>query len=363
MHTALRLARRGLGQVWPDAAVGCVITSTPDQDTEGYVIARGWSDRRCDAIERALQQAQADGGPALKGCSVYLTSVPSPDSFLAILAVQPARLRVAQGASLLGLPKLISDRLKQADIDVALGLCRDEAAQLNRGYAMLQQKHRPRITYKLATSLDGRIATRPGQSQSITGTLARRLVHAMRAEADAVLIGSTTALVDNPLLTCRLPGLEHRSPIRIVADGRLRLPMTSRLVQTANETPTWILTRKDADAERIKAFRQCGVEVLQVDVATGDQLDLVSALAILGNEGLTNVLVEGGARIGASLIAQGLVERLAWFQAPKIIGDEGVPAIAHLGLATPEDAKRWRRVATYPIGEDLLQIFDAVVAT
>ena len=202
---------------------------------------------------------------------------------------------------------------------------RAEAEALNAGFFLKERAGRPLVTLKLATSLDGRIATRTGASRWITGEAARARGHWLRATHDAIMIGSGTALADDPSLTCRLPGLEARSPVRVVLDGRLRLPATSRLAATAGAVADLAVHAAPGGApERAGALAAQGVELIEVGAARGEGLDLEEVLAALAARGITRVLVEGGAALAASLLRRRLVDRLAWFQAPLIIGGDGL---------------------------------------
>jgi diaminohydroxyphosphoribosylaminopyrimidine deaminase/5-amino-6-(5-phosphoribosylamino)uracil reductase len=329
MAVALRLAERGLGQVWPNPAVGCVLVK------HGQIVGRGWtqSGGRPHAEFEALRRAgdQALGATAyisLEPCAHYGRTPPCT------MALLHAGIRRAVIAATDPDPRVDGrgiDQLRQAAVEVSLGLGRDQAERLNAGFFLRVRAGRPLITLKLAASLDGRIATPSGASRWITGEEARQRAHHLRATHDAIMIGSGTALADDPELTCRLPGLEDRSPVRIVLDGRLRMAPSRRLARTARTVPTWVITRADADAKRRAALERAGVEVLRVETATGAHIDLGRALAVLAGRGLTRVLVEGGSELAAALLRARLVDRLAWFHAPLVIGGDGLPAIGALG--------------------------------
>jgi diaminohydroxyphosphoribosylaminopyrimidine deaminase/5-amino-6-(5-phosphoribosylamino)uracil reductase len=329
MAMALRLAGRGLGQVWPNPAVGCVVV----QDDE--IVGRGWTQPggRPHAEFEALRRA---GAHAL-GATAYISLEPcahygqTPPCTMALLHAGIRRAVIAAADPDPRVDGRGIDQLRQAGLEVALGLCKDEAERLNAGFFLRVRAGRPLITLKLATSLDGRIATRTGASRWITGEEARRRAHHLRATHDAIMIGSGTAGLDDPELTCRLPGLEHRSPVRIVADGRLRMGANSRLARTARKVPTWVITRNDADAKRRATLERAGVEVLTVATAARGHIDLREALAALAARGLTRVLVEGGGEFAAALLRARLVDRLVWFQGPLVIGGDGLPAVAALG--------------------------------
>lgn len=212
------------------------------------------------------------------------------------------------------------------------------------------------ITLKLATTLDGRIATSTGESQWITAPESRREAHALRGRHDAVMVGIGTALADDPDLTCRIAGYKSVPMVRIVADSHLRLSLTSRLVATAGAAPVWLLAREDAAAERAEALTRPGVSVISLpDSPTG--VDLAAALQQLAARGLTRVLVEGGAGLAASLLQHDLVDHLAWFHAPGVIGGDGLPAAQGFGVTQLAAMRRFERVATSALGPDMLSHF------
>jgi len=214
------------------------------------------------------------------------------------------------------------------------------------------------VTIKTATSLDGRIATRTGESRWITGEVARRHGHLLRASYDAIIVGSGTVLADNPELTCRLPGLGDRSPIRIVIDGRLRLPLDSALVSGARMAPTWLVTLRGGHSDRLKTYRACGVEILEVNAAEGGVPDLAEALRAIGARGITRLLAEGGAVLATALLRANLVDRLVWFRAPQMIGGDGLAAVQTLGVETLGQACRFVRRSTSEIESDLVETYD-----
>src|SRR5207253_5398156 len=181
----------------------------------------------------------------------------------------------------------------------------------------------------------------------------------MRASHDAIMVGPGTVVADDPQLTCRLPGLGHRSPVRVVIDRHLRIPGTSRLVTGARDVPTWILTLSSADPARRAAFLQRGVILIDVDCDCEGQIDLAAALAALGERGITRLLVEGGAKLAAALFGAGLVDRIAWVHAPLLINGDGIPALAGLGLGALADAPEFERVSMEAVGADVLTILRA----
>lgn len=212
-----------------------------------------------------------------------------------------------------------------------------------------------RVTLKLATSLDGRIATASGESRWITGPNAREAVHAMRAEHDAVLVGVETAIADDPELIVRIPDFSGRQPARVVLDSHQRLPVECKLVQTARETPTYVVTISNSN----NRLTDAGVKVLQVK-AVGERPDLQAALDALEAEGVASVLVEGGGQVAASFLRCELVDAIEWFRAPIVLGGEGRPAVGALALGALADAPRFRRAALDVIGDDLWERYERI---
>lgn len=355
MLAALALAERGLGAVWPNPAVGCVLVRG------GQVVGRGWTQPggRPHAETEALRRAGEDA----RGATAYVTLEPcshhgkTPPCADALVAAGVARVVVACGDPD---PRVAGNglrRLADAGVVVETGLCADEAYEVNRGFFNRILHDRPLFTLKLATTLDGRIATHGGESQWITGETARHWGHGLRARHDAIMVGIGTALADDPELTCRLPGLDHRSPVRVVVDSRLRLPLTSRLVRGARRVPTWIVTRSDAESVRLKVFRDCGVEVLPVPPDAAGMPDMVQAAAVLAGHGITRVLLEGGARLAASALRADLVDRLEWFRASRIIGGDGLPAVAPFGVDRLADARGFARTGIRRAGDDVVESY------
>jgi diaminohydroxyphosphoribosylaminopyrimidine deaminase / 5-amino-6-(5-phosphoribosylamino)uracil reductase len=355
LRAALGLAARGLGQVWPNPAVGCVIVR------DGRVVGRGWTQAggRPHAETEALRRA----GEAARGATAYVTLEPcahhgqTPPCSKALIEAGISRAVIAledpdQRVAGRGLADM-----RAAGIAVTTDICAGEAAELNAGFLLRIRAGRPLVTVKLATSLDGRIATRIGESQWITGEAARARAHLLRATHDAIMIGVGTAVADNPELTCRLPGWRHKSPVRIVVDGNMRLPLTSRLVRSAHAVPTWLITLADSNSERRQVFVDCGVKVFTVPHGPGGMPDLVATLQAVGAQGLTRVLVEGGGRFAASLARADLIDRIAWFRSASLIGGDGLAAVAPFGLELLADQPRFQRTGFMPVGQDILESF------
>jgi len=358
MRAALGLARRGVGNVWPNPAVGCVIASA---DRPHRVLARGWT--RPGGRPHAEREALDRAGAAAKGAVAYVTLEPcshhgqTPPCADALITAGVRRVVIAHEDP----DPRVSGRgvaaLRAAGIEVTTGLLGAEAEEVNAGYLMRLRAGRPLVTLKLATTLDGRIATAAGNSRWITGEAARRLAHLLRARHDAVIVGVGTALADDPRLDCRLPGLPYRPVVRIVVDGGLRLPADSRLVAAAGEGPVWVVTRADADPERHRTLTARGVEI--IDVAAGDdgRPDPAALLQALGQRGLTRVMVEGGGTLAASLVRAVLVDRLAWFRAPRLIGGDGQPAVGAMAVETLVESADFIRDDVRMVGDDMLESY------
>ncbi|MET0182580.1 MAG: RibD family protein [Caulobacterales bacterium] len=216
---------------------------------------------------------------------------------------------------------------------------------------------RPHITLKLATSLDGRIATGAGESRWITGPEARAEVHRLRGEAGAVLIGSGTALTDDPELTVRVGPAPARQPLRIVLDSRLRLPVRSKLIATLDIAPLLVIGAMGADPAAKAALESAGAEVALASGAPG-AVTLAGAMAVLERRSVARILVEGGGRLAASFVKDGLIDRLEWMRAPLILGAEGRPAIDSLALSRLSAAPAFRRLAVRELGADLWETYE-----
>jgi diaminohydroxyphosphoribosylaminopyrimidine deaminase / 5-amino-6-(5-phosphoribosylamino)uracil reductase len=351
MGMALDLARRGLGNVWPNPAVGCVVV----RDGR-HVVGRGWTQPggRPHAETEALKRA---GGLAL-GATAYVTLEPcsiyghTPPCTMALLH---AGVRRVVAAAVDPDPRVDGrgiEQLRQAGVRVDFGLRRAEAEALNAGFFKRLRVGLPLVTLKLATSLDGRIATRTGASRWITGPAARARGHHLRATHDAIMIGSGTALADDPELTCRLPGMADRSPVRVVLDGRLRLSAEAKLVRTATAAPTWLVTAADIPEQRRAPLERAGVTLIEVPTASGGGLSLPEALGALARRGITRLLVEGGGTLAAALLRARLVDRVVWFHAPLVIGGDGLAAVAGFGVESLAEAAGLRRIGSEELEDD-----------
>lgn len=358
MRAALALARRGLGNAWPNPAVGCVLVK------DGRVIGRGWTQPggRPHAETEALRRA----GDAARGATAYVTLEPcshhgrTPPCCEALAGAGIARVVMAMRDP----DPRVNGRglamLRGAGIAVEEGLLEAEARALNAGFFRRIQAGMPVVTLKLASTLDGRIATSTGESRWITGAAARREVHALRARHDAILVGSGTVLADDPDLTCRIPGMERVPMLRVVADARLRTLPSARLVQGAELAPVLIITAPGHPPAAQAPFMAAGADIVTVPAHAAGGLDLPSLLRALGRRGVTRVLAEGGAGLAAALLRQGLVDRLVWFHAPAVMGGDGHPALEGLRLAALSAMPRFHRTAQRAIGDDMLSEFERI---
>jgi diaminohydroxyphosphoribosylaminopyrimidine deaminase/5-amino-6-(5-phosphoribosylamino)uracil reductase len=354
MRAALALARRGLGTTWPNPSVGCVIVKA------GRVVGRAFTapGGRPHAEPAALDMA----GPEAMGATAYVTLEPcchwgqTPPCTDALIAAGIARVVIAARDPD---PRVDSQgiaRLRAAGIAVTEGVLADDAREPLAGFALRTTQGRPLVTLKLASTLDGRIATHGGESQWITGPEARRMAHALRGRHDAVMVGVGTVLADNPELTCRIPGFRPTPVVRIVADSHLRTSLSCRLARTAGEAPTWMLIRDGADPARREAFTNLGCTVMPVQAGSAG-IDLTQAMQALGKAGLTRLLVEGGGQIAAALLRADLVDRIAWFHAPAVMGGDGWPSVQAFGIETLAAMPRFTPRHSAPFGVDRLTEF------
>ncbi len=350
MRTALLLGERGLGRCWPNPSVGCVIVR------DGRILGRGWTGPggRPHAETEALRRA----GPAARGATAYVTLEPcahhgqTPPCTDALIEAGIARAVIACHDPDPRVDGKGIAALRKAGIEVALGCLEEQARFQHAGLYLRILEGRPLVAVKLATSLDGRIATRSGHSQWITAPRARLMGHRLRATHDAVLVGSGTALADDPLLTCRLPGLEERSPVRILADRRLRLPPKARLLEAAPDLPLWILTRAEPPSAAARALEEAGATILPVA-----EPFLRNALALLAERGITRLLVEGGGKLVAALLREDLVDRLHLAAAPLLLGGDALPAVGDLGLERVDATARFEPVDDLRLGGDHLALY------
>jgi diaminohydroxyphosphoribosylaminopyrimidine deaminase/5-amino-6-(5-phosphoribosylamino)uracil reductase len=357
MALALTLGRRGQGRTWPNPAVGAVVVR------DGVIVGRGWTQPggRPHAEPEALNRA----GEAARGATLYVTlepcshvgkSPPCADAIIAagitrvVSAIEDPNPEVAgQGHA----------KLRAAGITVDIGLGAAEAARDHAGHFRRIRDKRPHVILKLAVSLDDKIGAAGRQPVAITGEAAKARVHLLRAQCDAILVGIGTVLADDPVLTCRLPGMEARSPVRVVLDRALRIPGTSRLVQSARETPLWVMTSNLSEAPAAMKLGAAGAQVIRVAAtSTPPGLDLAAVLHVLAEKGVTRLLVEGGARVASSFVAAGLVDEVWLLRGPEAVGADGVAALDALPLTSITQSPTFKQRASESLQKDTLTIYE-----
>lgn len=350
MALALALGRRGQGRTAENPPVGCVIVA------DGRIVGRGWTQDGGRPHAEVVALSQAD--TSARGATAYVTLEPcahhgqTPPCSEALIAACVARVVIAvtdpdhrvNGAGIAG--------LRAAGITVETGVLETQARRDLSGFLTRLTKSRPHLTLKLATSLDGRIATSTGRSKWITGSQARRAVHAMRARHDAVMVGAETAVADDPMLDVRDLGSE-RQPARVVLSASARLATDSQLVRTASDIPVLLCHGPDAPRDRLAALAAAGVQPIacRMDV---NRLSLGDAMAKLADRGLSRIFCEGGGTLGAALLTADLVDELVVISAGCALGGDGIPAIGPLGLDGLETAPRFALSEHRRIGPDLL---------
>jgi diaminohydroxyphosphoribosylaminopyrimidine deaminase / 5-amino-6-(5-phosphoribosylamino)uracil reductase len=355
MALALALGRRGLGRTHPNPAVGAVVVK------DGVIVGRGWT--QPGGRPHAEPVALAQAGSAARGATLYVTlepcshvgkSPPCTDAVIAagikrvVSAIEDPNPEVAgQGHA----------KLRAAGIAVDIGLCAPEAARAHAGHFRRVRERRPHVILKLAVSADDKIAAAGHRPVAVSGEVARARMHLLRAQCDAILVGIGTVLSDDPLLTCRLPGMEARSPVRVVLDRALRIPAKSRLVHSARSTPLWVVTSNLAEAPAAAMLGAVGAQVIRV-ASTPAGLDLPAALRALAERGITRLLVEGGARVASSFVAANLVDEFWLLRGPDAIGADGVAALDALPLAAITQSPAYRVRASESLGTDTLAVYE-----
>jgi diaminohydroxyphosphoribosylaminopyrimidine deaminase/5-amino-6-(5-phosphoribosylamino)uracil reductase len=357
MQLALTLGRRGQGRTWPNPAVGAVVVK------DGVIIGRGWTQPggRPHAEREALKRA----GDAARGATLYATlepcshfgkSPPCADAIIeagitrVVSAIEDPNPEVAgQGHA----------RLRGAGIAVDVGLCATEAAYDHAGHFRRVRDKRPHVILKLAVSADDKIGAAGRRPVAITGEAARTRVHLLRAQCDAILVGIGTVLADDPLLTCRLPGMEARSPVRVVVDRALRIAGTSRLVHSARQTPLWVMTSELSEAAAAARLGAAGAQVIRVATTTSPPgLDLLAVLHTLAEKGITRLMVEGGSRVASSFVAAGLVDEVWLLRGAGAVGADGIAALDALQLTAITQSPGFKLRASESLDKDILTIYE-----
>jgi diaminohydroxyphosphoribosylaminopyrimidine deaminase / 5-amino-6-(5-phosphoribosylamino)uracil reductase len=357
MQLALVLGRRGLGNTWPNPAVGAVIVK------DGIILARGWTQTggRPHAEVEALRRAKKTAQNALAGATMYVTLEPcfhqgkSPPCADAIIKADIARVVSALDDPNPEVAGKGHEKLRAKGVAVEVGVGAEEARHAHAGHISRVTKSRPHVLLKLAISADGKVGLAGRKPAAITGAAARQRVFQMRSASDAIMVGIGTVLSDNPQLTCRLPGLEARSPVRVVLDAQLRVPLATSVVATVRETPTWVIASRKASSMAEEVLLHKGCKVFRVDDADG-RLDLDATLKVLAGEGITRLMVEGGATLAAGLVAADLVDEAALIYSEKLIGDAGIAPLE--GMTLDALTSRLHVRNSEQIGADTLERFE-----
>jgi diaminohydroxyphosphoribosylaminopyrimidine deaminase/5-amino-6-(5-phosphoribosylamino)uracil reductase len=355
MQLALALGRRGLGNAWPNPAVGAVIVK------DGVIVGRGWTQPggrpHAEVVALAQAKRQAKGATlycTLEPCSHTGKSPPCADAVIkagiarVVSAIEDPNPEVAgQGHA----------RLRDKGIAVDVGLLADEARRAHAGHISRIQKARPHVMLKMAISADGKAGLAGRKQVAITGEDARGRVYRLRAQSDAILVGIGTILADNPQLTCRLPGMFEQSPVRVVLDAKLSVPMSVTVISTLRDTPTWVFTSTKASPVAEDILQQKGAKVFRVDETQG-RLDLDEVLRILAEQGITRLMVEGGPTVAAAFVAADLIDEAVLLRSPKTIGDTGIGPLEGMKLETLTGGLTSR--GSEALGTDTIEVYERV---
>ncbi|MFQ5849393.1 MAG: bifunctional diaminohydroxyphosphoribosylaminopyrimidine deaminase/5-amino-6-(5-phosphoribosylamino)uracil reductase RibD [Candidatus Binatia bacterium] len=349
MRLALRLALKGAGRTSPNPLVGAVLVRGGRIVGTGYHQRPGGDHAEIAALKRA--------GKLARGATLYLNLEPcdhqgmTPPCTLSLIQSGVERVE----AGMVDPNPLVSGRgvrrLRQAGIHVHIGLLEKECRRLNEGFIKFITRRVPFVILKLAASMDGRIATSRGDSRWITAEVARRYVHRLRNQVDAVLVGVGTVIADDPRLTCRLAG--GRDPWRVILDGHLRIPLTARLLHQRGPARTVVVAGTRVSAKKVKAVEACGAQVWRFPLHGGG-IPFPSILKRLAEMGFLSIMIEGGGTTAARALVEGVVDRVLFFYAPKIIGGDGRRMIEALGIEKISHCKNIKDVEIKRFGEDLL---------
>jgi diaminohydroxyphosphoribosylaminopyrimidine deaminase/5-amino-6-(5-phosphoribosylamino)uracil reductase len=355
MALALALGRRGQGRTSPNPAVGAVIVK------DGVIVGRGWT--QAGGRPHAEVEALARAGEAARGATLYVTLEPcshfgkSPPCADAVISAGIARVVSAIEDPNPEVAGQGHARLRAAGIVVDVGLCAAEAARDHAGHFRRIRDKRPHVILKLAVSSDDKIAAAGRKPVAISGEAAKARVHLLRAQCDAILVGIGTVLADDPKLTCRLPGMEAQSPVRVVLDRSLRMPGSSRLVHSARKVPLWVMSSNTSEAPAASRLGAAGAQVIRV-ATTPSGLDLTAVLHALADKGITRLMVEGGSRVASSFVTAGLVDEIWLLRGEGSIGPDGVAALDALPLSVITQSPDWQVRASETLQRDTLTIYE-----
>ncbi len=356
MAAALRLGTRHLGQTGPNPSVGCVIVAGEGGARAVVGVGVTAAGGRPHAERQALRQA----GEAARGATAYVTLEPCAhgedscsqalvDAGVArvVSAIEDPDPRTA-GAG--------HKRLVDGGVAVTTGVLRDQARRAHAGHFARVANERPQVTLKLAVSADGMIGRRDGERMIITGKPAFDAVQMMRTRHDVLMVGIGTVLVDDPLLNVRLPGLDGRSPMRVILDAQARIPETSRLLDTIDALPLLVMVGEKAEPAKVRFLRDRGAEVVEI-AARANGLHLGEALHVLYERGFSRVFVEGGAKVAANLVSQDLLDEVVIIRAPVVVGPDGVRALDSMAMSAVERSPRYMPIQTTSVGDDVMRTY------
>lgn len=356
MAAAIRLGRRELGRAWPNPAVGALIVSS-----DGRIVGRGWT--RQGGRPHAETVALDEAAGAARGATAYVSLEPcshhggTPPCVDRLIDAGVARVVFALEDPNPKVKGRGQAALSAAGIAVICGVLETPARAVHAGHIMRVTQGRPWVTLKLAVSRDGCIAGPGNVPVAISGPQARARAHMLRATHDAILVGVGTALSDDPELTCRLPGMAERSPVRVVLDSRLRLPRDCRLLRTVDAAPVWLVTGEAPERSRAAALESAGARLLRVESDGEGHVAVRAALEALAGQGITRLLVEGGAAVAGALLAADLVDEAVIFDSDREIGAGGLPAIPGAGLAALTGSGAYRRIDARALGDDRMATY------
>lgn len=354
MRAALSLAKRGLGNVAPNPAVGCVLVR-PDLGLNSRVVGRGFTQTggRPHAETEALKQAgslakSSHAYVTLEPCNHHGQTGPCTDALInagvsaVTIALTDPDPRV-QGSGI--------QRLIDAGIEVRTGLFMEESRHINAGFLSVQERDYPWVTVKVATSADGMIAVEKGVPLWITGTASRARGHLIRAQNDGILTGVGTIIADDPQLTCRLPGLEHQSPRRFIIDPKARMSPDAKILKpSCDGQVTVVYVAKDTD----HSFTDTGADIVTIPAHDG-RFSILAILQDISSRGITRLMVEAGQGINDAFLTAGLIDEIAWFRAPTVIGADGAPAFTSKGIESPDQSADFERTETISLDDDQLE--------
>jgi diaminohydroxyphosphoribosylaminopyrimidine deaminase/5-amino-6-(5-phosphoribosylamino)uracil reductase len=352
MQMALELAQKGIGWTSPNPMVGAVVVNN------GQVVGRGYHQRV--GGPHAEVHAIEDAGESARGATIYVTLEPcnhvgrTPPCTQKIIDAGIRRVVVAMEDPNPGVKGGGSHYLQDRGIQVTTGIAERAARTLNEGFITWVTTGSPFVILKCAATLDGHIATRSGDSRWVTGPASRRFVHQIRHSVDGIMVGVETVKMDDPSLTTRLDGQTGSDPTRIILDTHLSMPLTAKLLHQPSAAPTWIVCGPDSDAQRQKALERIGARVITAPLIDG-RIDLVVLMQQLGSMEITSLLIEGGGSVIGSALRAGIVDKICFFYAPKLLGgDDGIPICRGAGAVRMQDSLTVHDMTVFRFDEDVM---------